>query len=202
MILTEPLPHYIRQRLNDWRQGDPAQTTDRTLALVFSAWPQNTRYEQVLAKVVILNRLYSTNIFDPYTVTQHILDQQIDPRLLSGSIALVDELASVAFRKRTIFLLSFTSKYCAWHQPDHFQIFDSYVEWLLWKYQRTFKFAAFRKHDLRHYASFVNVVDQFRSHFGLAEFTRREIDKFLWYEGTTLWRAESKRRAGSEPRTE
>ena len=192
MELPRPTPNYIRKRLLDWEKTDALGTAEKTVGLVFQTWPGNTEYSEVLAKVIVLNRIYSTNIYDPYTVTQHILSARIDERLKAGDITLVLDLANVRFRTRSMILLSFASKYCGWHEPDHFQIFDSYVEWLLWLYVKQFKFASVRRYSLREYATFVATVDQCRSHFALEGFTRKEIDKFLWFEATELWRSQSK----------
>lgn len=80
-------------------------------------------------------------------------------------------------------LLSFATKYCSWHQPDHFQILDSYVEGLLWEYQRKFRFGMFRKDELRRYHRFIEIVDEFRARFGLTEIGRKALDMFLRIEG-------------------
>jgi hypothetical protein len=36
---------------------------------------------------------------------------------------------------------------------------------------------------LRDYPTFARVIGEFRSFFGLSDFTRKQIDKFLWIEG-------------------
>jgi hypothetical protein len=45
------------------------------------AFPGNTQIEDVLLKVTAINRLYSTNLYAVYPMTQHIVGLNIDPRL-------------------------------------------------------------------------------------------------------------------------
>ncbi len=182
-MLTAPTPEHVRVGIATF-DADP-RLGDKGVSLVFRQWPENDDYHEILIKVVVLNRLYSTNIYDPYTVAQHILSLAIDDRLSSGDADLIAEVARVQFGGRTRILYSFATKYCAWHRPDLFQIYDSYVDWLLWEYKRVFQFAQFRRVDLRDYRNFVDVVRALRDRFGLHEFSRKEIDKFLWIEGYT-----------------
>ena len=45
---------------------------DPAVKLAFDAWPRNEMFEEILVKVVVLNRLYSTNIYNVYGVAEHI----------------------------------------------------------------------------------------------------------------------------------
>lgn len=182
MILTKPTPRYVDRRIAQFDGNPIFHGADGAVRLAFDQWPQNTNAEQVLMKVVVLNRLYSTSIYNVYPVRDHILRLDMDVRLQAGDTSLVDALATVRFGRKVRYLLSFASKYCAWHQPSHFQMIDSYIEWILWQYQQTYRFAQFRRYELRDYPRFLQLVEQFRLHFGLDKFSRKEIDKFLWIE--------------------
>jgi hypothetical protein len=180
--ITEPTLDYVQQRVREFDADEELKRDERAVALVFQQWPANSEHEQVLVKTIVLNRLYSTNIYDVRRVAQHIVRLGIDERLHRGDRSLIDAIAQVPFKKKRV-LLSFATKYCSWHQPEHFQILDSSVERVLWQYQRQFIFGSFRKHEIRNYPRFVEIVDQFRSHFGLASIGRKQLDKFLWIEG-------------------
>ena len=184
-MLIAPTPDHVRAGIDRFDSDPRSRSAEDAVSLVFRRWPNNVNYHEVLVKVIVLNRLYSTNIYDPYTVAQHILTLAFDDRLIAGDPALVGELASVQFGQRTRVLYSFATKYCAWHQPDLFQVYDSYVDRLLWEYRRAFQFAEFRRDDLRDYRRYVAVVQALRDRFGLHGFSRKEIDKFLWIEGST-----------------
>ncbi len=189
-MLPVPTPDYVRRRLAEFDASPRYYGAERTLQLAFGQWPRNDDYDHVLIKVILLNRLYSTNIFDVFTVAQHIVNQRIDDRLAAHDQSVVTAIAKVPFRARARTLLSFATKYCSWHRPDGFQIYDAYVDWLLWQSQREHRFATFKRWELREYPRFVQIVDAYRHHFGLGNtFTRKQIDKFLWIEGVTQWAA-------------
>ena len=188
MRLLEPSPDYVREILGDAKhdKDDRYFGADPALRLVFDQWPANLDPYHVLVKVVVLDRLYSTHVFKVYLVRNHILNLQIDKRLAAGDPTLVNELADVRLDGKRRWLISFASKYCAWHRPDSFQIFDSSVERILREYNEMYPFADFGRFDLRDYMTFARVLNQFRSRFGLAGFSRKEIDKFLWIEAKTM----------------
>ncbi len=75
---------------------------------------------------------------------------------------------------------SFASKYCHWHQPDKYPIYDNLVENMLWAYHKHFNFGTFRRDDLQYYCQYKEIMDDFKKDYGLTRFSYREIDKFLW----------------------
>lgn len=183
MAIERPTAKYVRDQLRESEGQDRYWGADPAVRLVFDEWPENTVPAHVLVKVTILNALYATNIFNVYPVADRILSLKLDERLRDGDETLVADVAQVKLGKKNKTLLSFASKYCAWHQPDRFQIFDSRVEYMLWEYRKAFAFADFQRGTLRDYPSFARIIGEFRDFFGLKEFTRKKIDKFLWVEG-------------------
>ncbi len=99
-------------------------------------------------------------------------------------MTLVDDIADVTFTggvsKR---LYSFATKFCAWHRAELFQIYDRYVDDVLWSHQVTHEFGQFHRYELKHYPTFLAVLATFWRHFELADLSRKEIDKYLWIEG-------------------
>lgn len=182
MHLPEPTTTYVHDRLKSYLR-DRYYSADPAIDLVFGGWPENCEHPQVLAKVTVLNALYATRIMDVYPVVDRILALKIDGRLRAGDETLVDDVAHVKLGKKTRVLLSFASKYCAWHQPEHFQIFDARVVWTLCEYRKAYGFAKFVRYELRDYPTFARIIGEFRDFFELKDFTRKQIDKFLWIEG-------------------
>ncbi|MCB9838221.1 MAG: hypothetical protein H6813_02685 [Phycisphaeraceae bacterium] len=184
-MLPRPTPEYVRSRLPlfvDYADADAA------LELVFQAWPTNTDLPQVLAKVVTLNRLYSTSVFDVHGVARHIVSLEIDSELQASDSSLVPRIATFQLSNgKARYNYSFATKYCAWHMPDGFQIYDSRVDEALWRYQKLFQFTRFRRYDLGDYPKFMQIMDRFIDHFALHEFSRKQLDKFLWIEGGSLF---------------
>jgi len=160
---------------------------DLALQLVFDAWPGNAEMSQVLAKVVTLNRLYSTSILDVHGVARHIVSLEIDERLRASDLGLVTRIASfIQSDGKSRYNYSFATKYCAWHNPSGFQIYDKRVDSAIWGYKKDFGFAVFRRYDLRDYEEFMSIIGRFVEHFRLHEFSRKQLDKFLWIEAASL----------------
>lgn len=181
---SSPSPDYISLYLQKWEDLENYRLQEQSLSLLFKEFcPSNSVLEQVLLKVSALNDFYSTNIFDTYSVAKHILEMKIEPRLSRGDLSLVNELAMVTIRDKKRNFYSFASKYCSHHFPDSYPIFDSYVERMLLHYARSDRFSSFRKDDLKHYESFVQIIRQFQDFYRLGQFSLRQIDIFLWLAG-------------------
>jgi hypothetical protein len=133
------------------------------------------------------NDLYSTNIYATYRLAEHIREADIDARLEGRDTSLVNDLGFGQIRGMTRRRYSFASKYCHWHQPDAYPIYDRFVDRLLWAYQRRDRFASFRREDLKDYPRFVGVLQTFCAAYGLTNIPLRRLDKFLWLYGKDLY---------------
>src|SRR5436309_368273 len=136
MSFKTPSADYVRKKLS--KRGDDSRYfgADPAVRLVFQQWPKNVDEQHVLVKVVVLDRLYSTKVFRIYDVRNHIVSLNIDERLAKGDEGLVNDIADTRFEGTPRWMLSFASKYCAWHRPESFQIFDGIVERMLLAYKR------------------------------------------------------------------
>ena len=185
-MITKPNSDLVKRQLHAFRCDARYRDADQAVEVVFRQWPGNRNIHEVLAKTTLLNRLYSTNILAVHDVAEHIVEQNIDEQLSCGDMEVVRKIADVNIGGKLRHFRSFASKYCHWHQPDRYQIYDSYVGKILWRYQGDFDFARFQQNDLKDYRRFVVVVDSLVNHFDLHEFSRKEIDIFLWMEGRQL----------------
>jgi len=185
--LAQPTVALVR-KANDSFDTDPQTALyNASIRLVFDQWPENREPASVLAKVVLLNRLYNTSVYDVYTVARNIVAIEPDERLAAGDPSLVEDLARVTIQDGQRRFYSFATKYCFWHRPDDYVIYDSYVDDALWAYKRETSFAEFRRYDLSSdYRDFLRVIEAFREHFGLQAVSRRELDRFLWTVGERL----------------
>ena len=182
--LERPSPKLAAIHIRRYDSDRKASGADRALATLFEHFPQNTRPEEVLVKVVALNGLYRTNVFHVVDVAAHIVGVRPDHELSKGSAALVDAIAGVEINGKPIRYYSFATKYCNWHRPDAYPIYDSFVEKVLWAYQSQYPFAAFKRADLqKEYSVFKGIVQGFRIQFGLTHLSFKELDKFLWFYG-------------------
>jgi len=174
----------VHAYLNEWKTLGNYILQEKSLGLLFNELcPDNTKIENVLLKVSALNDFYSTNIFDTFTVSKHILNCKIDADLKNGEINLVNKIAPVTISGKTRNFYSFASKYCSHHNPETYPIYDSYVEKMLMYFKKKDKFASFKKEDLKNYERFLEVICEFMKYYKLSHFSLREIDIYLWLAG-------------------
>lgn len=151
-------------------------------------YPENVDDGVVLWKVVIINALYRTAIVAPDVLARQLVKKDIDSLLERGDLGVIDLVADVEFGNKKRWCYSFATKYCNWHKPDAFPIFDSRVRNYLLALNRQERFSDFRAADLdaKSYPRFVAVVDDFRRHFGFTEISYKALDKFLYMQGASL----------------
>jgi hypothetical protein len=179
-----PCLSLIAEYLSRWKRLENYRLQEASLGLLFhNLCPENKKIEHVLLKVSALNDFYSTNIFDTYSVARHILAKDIDARLEVNDYSLVNDIAQIAIKAKTINFYSFASKYCSHHKPTSYPIFDSFVEKMMLHYKIVDSFNGFDKVDLKDYECFIQIIKSFQSFYKLEEFSLREIDIFLWLAG-------------------
>jgi hypothetical protein len=182
-----PTELLVEQYLRRFRSDERYFLADQAITELVERFPDNSRLEHVLLKVTAINELYGTNIYATFAMARHIHALGIDSALADHSTELVDRIAGVILAKRRRSMFSFASKYCSWHAPLHYPLYDSFVAKLLCSYRREYKFGTFKNPELRSYDRYKAVVSQFRSFFCLEQFTFKELDKFLWLYGKELY---------------
>ncbi len=145
----------------------------------FNQFTTNTTLHSILPKVTLLNSFYSTGILDVYTVAKHIHSLNIDAQLENNELSLIDKIRHVKMHKDFDFY-SFATKYCSFHKPDIFPIYDSSVSEALWDLKNEDEFCSFKKTDLKDYKIFCAVLKVFQKHYKLDKFSLKEIDRYLW----------------------
>ena len=162
---------------------------EAALRELFQQYPNNDNEPQILFKVVILNRLYSTNIFAVYDMAHHIWRQgkDVDSALAKGAPEIVDQIThltiTATLKERNNY--SFATKYCSWHNDVAYPIWDSRVDRYLRSLRRTdfVKFLPASGELWNRYPEFVTLISAFRNFYNLESFSFKEIDKFLWKHG-------------------
>ena len=185
----KPTVDEVKKYINKWYSLDNYVNQEHALDKLFGKLcPNNSDINDILIKCSALNDFYSTNIFDIHSVAQHILKLKIDKRLKDGDLNLVKEIAKVEVgnppKRRNFY--SFATKYCSHHQPKKYAIYDNYVEKVLVdfnKKERGDRFSSFTLKNLKDYKSFIRVIRDFQDHFGLSQFTLKELDQYLWQLG-------------------
>lgn len=171
----------VKEYLNEWQtyRKEKMYKQEEALNFLFQTYKQNDNLQQVLLKVACLNDFYSTNIWDTFTIAKTICTMNIDDELLAGNLNLIRDISSALKtngHKRNEY--SFLTKYCSFHNPEKFPIFDSRNEAMLKFYKDEFWKDSFDpKGDYKNYK---NMIDEYRKTFGLEDFSYKEIDRFNW----------------------
>ena len=182
VVLDAERRFYVKEK---WARRDI-----KALDALFSAYPKNMCPWQVLLKVTALNALYKTRIMNVYPVVETILGvgRKLDSLISRGDPAAVDLMKMVKFENRgkAMNFFSFASKYCHFHKPDSYPIYDQYVDAALRKLRRDKKLA-FESDALNHeaYAPYKSVIDTFIGTYA-AGCSYDAVDKFLWRKGKKL----------------
>lgn len=103
---------------------------------------------------------------------------------------MVNQIAEMHFRDKIRYNYSFATKYCSWHQPDLYPIYDSRVAFCLHAYRKRDRFATFTQEALWDYQTFRNTIKTFREHYGLTAFSFKKIDEFLYQLANRYFNAE------------
>lgn len=182
MVLPAPTIEVVKSEGYEFDREPSIRLTEDTLAQLWTQFPHNIDISHVLLKVLSLNQLYSTRIrvIDVGPLARHITGLRVDPLIADGSPRAVDLISSRDGLRK---YFSFATKFCSWHNPSAYPIYDGNVDECLWSYQKQDKFAKFRRKDLVNYEKLLAVVTAFRDFYGLDSFSFKQLDKFLWRVG-------------------
>ena len=205
-----PTQEGVRKACQQFDDDDETKVGESALADLFGRFPDNTSEAQVLLKVVTLNSLYSTqiptralgrpNVFD---IAKCIPKLSIDRAFKESSLEIVNAISTAQFPgKRKINRFSFATKYASWHRQDIYPMWDNNVQNYLtglrklcrdeWdKFGDGFNLSS----NSWGYPEFHALMVRMRAHFGLAEVSFKNLDKFLWWHGRRI-SADSKMAAG------
>jgi len=179
--LKKPTKELVEKYRREF-EGKNKQDEDAIKEL-FKIFPDNTDYKSVLLKSVLINTFYYTQIRAINIMARHIVELDIDACLRQGNLNVVDQIANLTIKtkkkekKRRNY--SFATKYCSFHQPDLFPIYDSIVDKILKAYQRQDKFSSQPLGDLKGYRRFKEVLEDFVKRYDLRGLGFRELDCFL-----------------------
>jgi hypothetical protein len=191
-----PTLESVNAECQEFDRDPSTQLIEDALRQLREHFRKNVEPSHVLLKVVALNKLYSTNIINVEAVARHIVDKEIDDHLSNGSPEIVDLIANVTIGTQQRNNFSFATKYCSWHNPTAYAIWDGNVDECLWHYRNQDHFAKFKRKDISSsYDSFLKVIADFRSHYNLTSVSLRDLDKFLWQVGGKILEDEKNRKA-------
>lgn len=179
-LLERPTPSLVQEYVAQFQKDKECVDTDNAITVLIRTFPHNTKIEEVLVKVPAINGLYSAGVLNKalYAVSKLICESNVDQKLAQGSLDVVGEIAYGSIGENNRY--PFATKYCHWHRPDFYPIYDSRASKVLCAYQKVDGFSQFSSADLWKYPRYKEVIEQFISHYGLTGTSFRELDKFLW----------------------
>lgn len=206
-IGTLTLPSADEVRKSCAKFNSDMNEPDAALFKLFTQNPENTDLSQVLLKVVTLNSLYLTLIrvnsqyppTDPkyaptvYDVARHIVELKIDAALSRADEALVAGITNVKVAGRNHYYYSFATKYCSFHRPESYPIFDSRVKEYLWQLRNQGGLRRFQQQVLWNHPELKRIINEMRDQYSLQDFSYKQIDAFLYLEGGKLLAAKEKK---------
>lgn len=185
--------------LKEYDKMESYRIQENILQCLKNKYPNHSNKNAVDIKVKLLNMFYSTGIQATNAMTKNILAiKDIDCRLVERDYSLVNEIATLRLSEgKERYNYSFATKYCAYHQPEKFPIYDSIVtmmftsffeKGLLPKFKHTKKKTSaldtYTKKEfsekLKNYHFFVTVYDYFMDLYDLKTFTYRQVDSYIW----------------------
>lgn len=188
-----PTEQGVNNYLEKWEKLEGYVAQENALNKLFlSLCPRNRDIDDVLIKAGVLNSFYSTRATkdEIYKIARHIVDLNsahccdIDTRLMCGDLALVSDIASATKKSNNgRGCYSFATKYCSFHNPNVFPIYDSNVANCLTYFRDSYHFDQFENEDLINYPKFKKTLLNFASYYKLTHFSLKQIDHYLWQLG-------------------
>lgn len=178
---------FVKNAIEQVKSKEDSIVTRKILKRLFEQYSQNNDLVNVYQKVLTLNELYSTNIFNTFKLAKHIVNLKIDFLYSHKDLNAVKVIAyghgiQNSNHKEYNFY-SFSTKYCSYHLPDVYPIYDKYVVEALWNYMLQGYLTKFKRKDLKDYVFFNGIINELILRFNLNAFSLKEIDDFLWYLG-------------------
>ena len=185
--------------LESYNKMESYRIQEWLLMKLIGEYPTHENKSAVEIKVKLLNLFYSTGIQAVNLMAKNILSiKNIDDRLDKGDCNLVPQIAKLKVGTGDIrFNYSFATKYCAYHQPKKFPIYDSIValtfaslfeKGLLPKYKynrgktntrNTYSKTEFME-KLKEYDFYIKVYNHFMEEYNLTSLSYREVDSYIW----------------------
>lgn len=176
--------------------------TEQALQEVFNYYLDHKNIQGVVAKIALLDRLYSTNldkgVKDIVEFAKKISNiNDIDCRLSVGDLSLVNEIANLITTKRPF---SFATKYCCLHnmfvyEKDDYSIVDSHIKKMVPKYTKqavkdnkmTNAITASKMEEYQkkgQYTEICKIIDDLLNAYSITiPNKRRAFDLFIWMQG-------------------
>lgn len=191
-MLKKPTDEFINKMLAKYSEIEGDELNEK-LQKIFIEFNDNTNKYDVLIKVAVLNKIYSTAITNINPVVDKIcsISREYDKFNEDDYITFVDRISliewvnekNMSFKRNNI---SFASKYVHFLSNRTTPIYDSYI-WIITKtYLAQNKGIRVSFSNPKNYAEFYETFIDFKRTYSLEKYSNYTIDKFLWIYGRSL----------------
>ncbi len=172
---------------SNWQYAEPDKAINRAV----KDYSNNTDFAEVILKATLINSIYSTQIFDILSMANHIVNiVKLNNMLNEGDKRAVDCIrigAGIIVKKsgKERDNYSFATKYCSFHNPNKYPIYDSAISNLLIRANKDYKWISKITDEklgmnFKEYSYYVDFLDKFLETVDIDKFGYREADKGLW----------------------
>lgn len=188
------IKEFLRECRSQFQNDGVLRLADEALGNVFCSFQRNDQLAKVFVKVSILNKLYKTNVYNEIRLTKHIAgincNGSFDSCLSLGGLEAVELIRKghgiVSKNGNEIDYYSFATKFCHWSNPNHYPIYDSFVDTgirFMVGTEEEIVAPNFNWGNLKDYVIFKQVIDYFKEVLGFSDLSYKDFDEALWMYG-------------------
>lgn len=170
----------LKQYLDLYTDQEMYFTNDTRNLEFFKANSANTKLEDIIQKLSVMNDFEVNQLVAQEVIAKHILELNIDSRLAKNDLSVVVDITHFAINGKKENLLHFASVYCNLHKPN---VFPIYSDQFLNFYKRYIKEHRLNINPdaLERYDVFIKAHDDFIIRYGLkGKMNYLEMRKFAW----------------------
>lgn len=182
-----------------WKDFDFGQCAvdDRRIQFVMNKYLGNESLKSTLEKCKIINSCYHARVSNEHLskLSEILNGNDIRKLIKDGEIKIVQKVAKISKEITGKYYYCFITKYCSWHNPEAFPIFDNIVFRVLKLINIEHNFLLYRKgtqlepnggDDKNYYQNYVNVIKNSSKLFeACPDINFRNIDRYFWMKGKT-----------------
>lgn len=189
MKLSEKLLNILKTYMGQFSREEGYFEDDIRVMDYFKSHPQNTDVTEVVLKLSAVQHPEIDHIVKSRSVVaKHIVGLQIDERLQKGEARVVNEIARLELDHQSYFLYAFATRYCNYHRPNDYPIYDTTIEKILKLYFEHVLGEKLTEQQIKDYPTFKNCMLTLREELNMNQYNFKEIDKFVWIYGDTILR--------------
>ncbi len=181
MTLSDQFLHDIQSFQQAFEKEEGYFEDDIRVFDYFKKYPANTDENEVILKISAtphgdLDKLIKSRS----SVAKHIISLQIDGPLRDKDEKIVNAIARFEHDYQHYNLYSFATRYCNYHFPDEYPIYDTHAEKILTAYFAKIKEQKLDEQEITYFPLFKKRMLILRDELKLEKYNFKELDKFIW----------------------